>query len=502
MRKEIESSALRWERAAVLALAAGAVLRVLLFAAAFPFFTNVDEHRHVDMVLKYARGYTPQPGHGAYETQMPRLLALYGSPEYARSADDAAPPLRPAWDAPRAERARRIRANERFLAAGPNIEAFQPPAYYRLAAEWLSVGRLLGLGSGASLYWIRALNALFLAGLVLCAYALLRESHPSDALVRLGVPGLLACFPQDIFYYATGDAFSPLVCGLGFVLALRVGLRPERGALHYVAAGAVAALALLTKYTNLPLLCVCLLCTGWILAREADLRRWPGVAKPCLFWIALLAPLAAWLARNYVVFGDATATALKLEVLGWGRRPVTEWLDHPLFSLGGLLDFASGLLPTFWRGELVWHREVLAWPPADALYAISSLVLVALAAFALRRGARADRGWLVEAASLAALLISIAVLAVLSLAFVFHARSNPSADLPYFIQGRLIAGALLPFCILYVRGIQIACAPLAPRTANAAATTVLALVAALALASEAALTRTVFASPYNFYHLP
>jgi uncharacterized membrane protein len=145
---------------------------------------------------------------------------------------------------------------------------------------------------------------------------------------------------------------------------------------------------------------------------------------------------------------------------------------------------------------------VLAWAPADAFYALSSLVFVALAAFALRRRARAAGGRLVEAVSLAALGAAVVELAILSLAFVFHERSNPSAALPYFVQGRLIAGVLLPFCILYVRGIGVACAPLGPRAQRATSVALLAVVAALALASEAALTRPVFSSPYNFYHLP
>ena len=52
----------RRETALVAALAGFAALRVACFAAAFPFFANVDEQKHVDMVLKYADGYLPEPG--------------------------------------------------------------------------------------------------------------------------------------------------------------------------------------------------------------------------------------------------------------------------------------------------------------------------------------------------------------------------------------------------------------------------------------------------------
>ena len=52
-------------------------LRVLLFSAAFPFFSNIDEHRHVDVVLKYDRGYLPAPDNDAYEHEMGTYLAMH-----------------------------------------------------------------------------------------------------------------------------------------------------------------------------------------------------------------------------------------------------------------------------------------------------------------------------------------------------------------------------------------------------------------------------------------
>ena len=37
-----------------------AAVRVLLFCAAFPFFNNVDERRHFDLLIKYAEGHVPR----------------------------------------------------------------------------------------------------------------------------------------------------------------------------------------------------------------------------------------------------------------------------------------------------------------------------------------------------------------------------------------------------------------------------------------------------------
>jgi hypothetical protein len=46
--------AMRHERKLILLLCAIAAVRVFIFSAAFPFFNNVDEQAHTDLVIKYA----------------------------------------------------------------------------------------------------------------------------------------------------------------------------------------------------------------------------------------------------------------------------------------------------------------------------------------------------------------------------------------------------------------------------------------------------------------
>jgi hypothetical protein len=98
--------------------------------------------------------------------------------------------------------------------------------------------------------------------------------------------------------------------------------------------------------------------------------------------------------------------------------------------------------------------------------------------------------------------VATGLLVLLSLAFVFDATTNPSASRPYFLQGRLISGVLLPFLLLYVRGLEVATARLPARTARALGG---AAIVALALAvsiSEVVLAWPVFGSQYNAFHLP
>jgi hypothetical protein len=493
------------EGALVVALAALAGLRVLLLSAAFPFFSNVDEHRHVDGVLKYARGYLPRPDNAAYEPETARYLGLFGSPEYhlregAHGAYEIPPP---AWQRTSEGMLRALAQGEEFLARRTNLEAMQPPAYYVVAGLWLQLGRALGIEGGHLLYWVRGLAVPLIFALVIVAYRSLREIYPDDAFMRLGVPALLAVFPMDAFYYVTRDVLSPLVAGIGFFLALRLVVRPVAGIGAAVAIAGVLALAFFSKYTNVALLAVCGVCTGLALARRVEARSIRGEGgRLLLMWFLVAASAGAWLLRNRVVFGDLTGTAFKIERMGWGRKAFSEYWDHPIFTPSGLHTFVSELIPLFWRGELAWHRMPLATGFADGFYTVTTVALVALAAWGLRRSQRADLRRLTEGLALLLLAAYVGLLAGLSLLYVFHATSNPSADLPYFAQGRLISGALVPFLVLYVRGIEVASERLPRRAASPAAWTCLALIAAVALGSEAALHAPIFASPYNLFHLP
>ena len=73
--------ATRHERKLVFLFCAIAALRVFTFSAAFPFFNNVDEQAHLDLVMKYARGDVPR-GLGHYSPESANVIALYGTPEY------------------------------------------------------------------------------------------------------------------------------------------------------------------------------------------------------------------------------------------------------------------------------------------------------------------------------------------------------------------------------------------------------------------------------------
>ncbi|HEY4758050.1 MAG TPA: hypothetical protein VIH43_05790, partial [Chthoniobacterales bacterium] len=80
--------------------------RVLLFSAAFPFFNNVDEQVHLDLVVKYALGRIPR----SFEPMAPEAAALvanYGSPEFFLTPERARENgfVDPFWKHPELEQA-------------------------------------------------------------------------------------------------------------------------------------------------------------------------------------------------------------------------------------------------------------------------------------------------------------------------------------------------------------------------------------------------------------
>ena len=388
---------------------------------------------------------------------------------------------------------------ERFLRPLHSLEAGQPPVYYVSAGAWLALGRALGLRDAALLYWARSLGGFACFALVLATWGVLGVLYPGRALIVWGAPLLVAAMPQDALYYITGDALSPLLGGLTFLGVARLMLRPDEGLLVYAFSGVALSAALLCKYPNAALYLPALLATAVALVsgRWAARRRgWP------VFWLLAVVPPLAWFARNVAGGVGLTGTSLKAAKLGWTPKPLTEWSEHPLFSFEGVAVFLRDLGTTFWRGELVWQQETLALGGADTIYLVFSGLGLLLAVVALTRDRGVAPTWGVEWGALLALAAGIGVLALLSLAFVFEGTVHPSPGYPFFTNGRLIGGLLVPFCLLLVRGVESGAGLLPPRWRARAAWCVLGGVVAIACASELVLTAPVFGSAYNAYHLP
>jgi hypothetical protein len=490
------------ERRIVWLLCLCAAVHVFVFSAAFPFFSNVDESHHFDVMLQYAHGHVPH-GLELMTAESMQYIALYGSQEYFWATNSFPggqyPP--PAWTQPPEVIRKYLLANEAARQKIFNYEDGQPPLYYLLTGAWWQVGQWCGFENGRLLYWVRFLNLFLVGALVWLGFAAARMIFPERPFLRLGVPALLAFIPQTAFHSIENDTLSPLCFGLVFI-GLVQWFRAEVPSVRLgVGTGLALAATFLTKISDLPLLAVAavvVLVKGWNLFRAGKLRA----AFPALLGLALCAglPMLGWLAWMKHAFGDWTGAAAKVQVLEWTLKPFGEWWHHPIFTPHGLWTFVSALLATLWQGEFLWHLQPPTLPAVDLVYAISSIVFIGMAGGTLLLRSPALTAvqrpalWL----ALGSVVAAVVFLGFLSTLYDFGNCFYPSRAFPYFATGRLMLGALIPFLLLYVYGLD----RLLGRVKNRwVRPLVLAGLILFMLVAQAVTAWPVFFSEYNWFHL-
>ena len=445
------------ERKTVLLLCVLAAMHVFIFSAAFPLFNNVDELAHFDLVLKYSHGRVPR-GTEKFSPDSSAYLAIFTSGEYwvtpeMLTGGKLPPPL---WKQPvekmRAEMALRMAVWQ----ARDDYEVSLPPLYYALAGLWWHLGQWLGFEGGRLLYWLRFLNILFVAALVWLGHAAAKAVFPENIFLRLGVPALLAFMPQTAFYSIGNDVLSPLCFGLVFVCLIKWLCLENPPARLGAVTGLAFAATYLAKTTNLPLLMVVAATVlfktrHWLFSHGKS--RAIGGALPA-FLCCAVPPIFCWMTWCKSNFGDLTGSKLKTDYFGWTMKPPAEWLHHPIFSAHGIWTYLSGQLATFWQGEFTWYNQPMTLPAISTIYTVLSLALIAVALVALfsSSGNAIQRGmlWL----SFASFAAALGFFALLSVLYDFHNCPNPSREHPYFTSGRLILGALIPFMLIFVSGID------------------------------------------------
>ncbi len=472
-----------------------AVLRLLLFQAAFPPFSPVDEILHWDTVQKYAIPRLPSGALPAFEEQVLDQYVLYESKEYTESK----PPLFHPMSAPEELRLLHVAAQKRLLRKTSNYMAWEPPLYYVGVAGWVRLGALFGIQGIDLFFWARTFGALLYGLLILAAAGFLHEHLPDRGFLAIAVPLLLAVLPQDLYYQISDDVPSALLLVLGFDRLLCLDARGRTR--DFLLAGLCFAALLLTKPTNLPTLILpafFLFPRIWGSLRREGLR---ADGRDLLFWLALILPVFFWALYSKIAGGEWLGSRHKMEFHGFIPQGPFRILEHPGFSLGGFLFFFAGLFSTFWTGEFWWKGKLLAWAWFDVLLSLSLIALVGLSWTGRSRElpalppriARPGR-WLI--------LASVAFLIVSSLMLEFPDRPEnqpPSLKAPFFRGYRLISASLFPVLLFFADGLD----RLADLLARPALRWILLLLLCLALlVSEFWMSSSVFTSPYNWFHLP
>jgi hypothetical protein len=444
------------ERKWVFLLCLLAAIHVFIFSAAFPFFNNTDEGEHFDLVLKYSRGNVPR-GMEVSSDECVRYFAVYSASFYLGSAADAGEFLPPPWEWPSQQKNTIIQSARKSTQGIINQESSQPPLYYALAGSWWRLGGALGLDGGQLLYWLRFLNVPIVVILVWLGWLAARLVFPADKFPRLGVPALLAFFPQSAFYSIQNDVLSPICFGAAFICLIRL-MKEEIPTIRLgIATGLALAATFLVKPSNLPLLGVSVAVLFFLALKLWHSGKLP-VALPAFSWLAACATLPAvlWMFWCQKYFGSLTGSKPKVLALGWTLKPFDEWWHHPIFTLDGFWSFLSPLLACFWQGEMSHHHQPLALPAFNLFYAVVTLILLAAALAGLVASGQATSAPQRRALgfSFFACVAAVAFLGFLSIIYDFHDCLYPSRELPFFTSGRLLLGALIPFSLLFVYGLD------------------------------------------------
>jgi hypothetical protein len=493
-----ESKFSRNEHFLISLLCVAAALRVFIFSAAFPFFSNIDEDLHFDLIMQYSHAQVPYSFDRLKEETL-NWIVPYASPEFLFPPEHFPSGKFPAplWKEPWSKVEPEIAATRAAWSSEINFQSSQPPLYYALASAWGWIGKHIGLAGLQSLYWIRFLNVPLVAMMVWLAYVTARTIAPVRMDLRIGVPLLLAFIPQNVFYAMNNDVLSPLCFGTVFLCMLQWFRTNAPGFLLGAITGLAIAATCLTKLSNLPLVAIAL---AVIAARSiAIILRIPraGLIALAALISCVAIPVGTWMLWTKLHFGDLTGSAAKIGLLGWTRKPFGVWWQHPIFTLRGVWTFWSDLVASFWRGEVSWHGQPLRWRETDGFYAVSSLLFLAAAIAGLQKqaGLTAFQREAIGSAILI-FLAGVAFLAVLSIQFDFGNCINPSREHPYFTSGRLLTGALIPFAIVYVYGLLWVCR----RINTVLPLLVLGLVVVFIATSEILVDRVVFVSEHNWFH--
>ncbi len=472
---EPKTFANRNDRILVCLLCFAAAIHVFIFSSAFPFFSNVDEYLHFDLITQYSHGQFPRSFYPLKQETLDWIVT-YASPEFLAMPEQFPNGQFPAplWKRSGPEVEAEIAATKTVWSSEVNFESSQPPLYYALA-----------------------MNVPLIAIVVWMGYRAARMIAPERVELRIGVPLLIAFIPQNVFYAMNNDVLSPVSFGALFLCSLQ-WLRAKNASLWLGAVtGFAVAAAYLTKLSNLPLIAVTLVAVIVKLLLIVRRTQRTGLVALGALIVCAAIPIGSWMVWTKYQFGDPTGSTAKITLLGWTTKPFDDWWRHPIFTLRGLWLFWSNLMASFWRGEVSWHGRVLSWGLGDRFFAISTLILLGSATVGLRR--RAGLSTFQQQAIGIAILVFLAgvvFLALLSIQFDFGDSTGPSRGYPYFTAGRLLSGALIPFALAYVYGIAF----LSRRTSAIVPLIAIGTLAGFLVTSEMVINHATFASEHNWFH--
>ncbi len=179
-------------------------------------------------------------------------------------------------------------------------------------------------GAALAIHIVRALSALAGAVTIASTYALALVIFPGRRWLALGAATFVAFNPQFLYLSASvnNDAFVAALCAVALVIIAQLA-RGQIGRGRLLALGAVIGLALLTKWSAVPLVAAALIALGsgyWAVGR----RGWRDLSRDALWLLAPVVLLSGWwFVRNQVVYGDPLGLRMMLQLFP-PRDPVPD----------------------------------------------------------------------------------------------------------------------------------------------------------------------------------
>jgi len=184
--------------------------------------------------------------------------------------------------------------------------------------------RLPYQGAALAVHIVRALSALAGAVTVASTYALALVIFPGRRWLALGAATFVAFNPQFLYLSASvnNDALVAALCAVALVLIAQLA-RGQAGRGRLLALGVIIGLALLTKWSAIPLVAAALIALGsghWAVGR----RGWRDLSYDALWLLAPVLLLSGWwFVRNQVVYGDPLGLRMMLQLFP-PRNPVPD----------------------------------------------------------------------------------------------------------------------------------------------------------------------------------
>ncbi len=425
----------RWILAAILTLY---LALAVAFSAATPIFEAPDEPEHFFYARHLAQtGRLPVAEEGtpwAQEaTQPPLYYALIAAPIAPVDTSDAEV----------------VAQRNPHAAIGVPLYPDNKNAYVHTDAE-----RFPWRGTALAVHLARLVSVLLGAVTVWMTY-LVGMDAGFGAGVSLAAAAVVAFLPQ--FGFISGavnnDGLVTALCAVGLWTMLRhLRMGPSRR--RAVALGILAGLATLAKLSGAGLLALFAAACLW--------RAWRGRRVAWLWDVGIIVAVWAaftawWFARNAALYGDLTATARMVEMMGrragevsfaaaWGELRglvgsfwgLFGWFNVPapnaMYRMFNLLALAA---VAGWGARILRHRGQARWPQAAPWLALWALILLAgLVQWTARTPASQGRLLFPALPALAVLLaagweavwpkrLRGAGLAVIALAFLFWGARAP-----------------------------------------------------------------------------